>query len=335
MSADDAMLDELLGAYALDAVDHDEAAAVEEYLERTPHAADEVARLRNAAAAIGASEALAPPPRLFGSMLTAARVRRPTQAGDDPFLGAYLSETARFDALLDTLADDAFDVLTFNGLTVQELVIHLAAMESAVVAAIGRAAASDVSDDDIERRTAAFIEKFRDRPRREVRMLWRESVNLVAHWAEDAPSGKRVRVFALPFSRDSILVSRSFETWTHADDIRRATGLRLSPPAPKVLHRMADLSVMAMPASLEMAERAHRGKTARVVLTGEGGGDWLIPLGFSEASATPDVVVTTDVVAWCRCASERLAPHALPRDVEGDPALGDDLVAASSAFATL
>jgi hypothetical protein len=98
---------------------------------------------------------------------------------------------------------------------------------------------------------------------------------------------------------------------------------------------MADLSVMMIPASLEMAERAHRGKTARVVLTGDGGGDWLIPLGFSEASQTPDVVLTTDVVAWCRCVSERLAPDALPRDVEGDPALADDLAAASSAFATL
>jgi uncharacterized protein (TIGR03083 family) len=335
MSVHDAMLDELLGAYALDAVDPDEAAAVEEYLERTPHAADEVARLRNAAAAIGATEALAPPPGLFGSTLTAARVRRPTQTGDDPFLGAFLSETARFDALLHTLPDDAFDVLTFNGLTVQELVIHLAAMESAVAAAVGRATAPDVSEDDIERRTSAFVEKFRDRPRREVRMLWRDSVNLVARWAEDAPSGKRVRVFALPFSREAILVSRSFETWTHADDIRRAIGRPPSPPPPPVLHRMADLSVMIVPASLEMVERAHRGKTARVVLTGEGGGDWLIPLGFSEASATPDVVLTADVVAWCRCASERLEPDALPRDVEGDPALADDLVAASSAFATL
>lgn len=335
MSTDDAMLDELLGAYALDAVEPDEAAAVDEYVERVPHAADELARLRNAATAIGATEALAPPPELFDNVLTAARVRRPTHTDDDPFLAAYLSETARYDALLDTLPDDAFDVLTFNGLTVQELVIHLAAMESAVAAAIGRATGPDVADDSIERRTAAFVERFRDRPRREARMLWRASVNAVALWAEDASAGKRVRVFGLPFPREAILVSRSFETWTHADDIRRAVGQTLSPPPPTVLHRMADLSVMSMAASLEMTERAHRGKTARVVLTGDGGGDWLIPLGFSEASATPDVVLTADVVAWCRCASERLAPDALPREVEGDPDLADDLVAASSAFATL
>jgi hypothetical protein len=46
-------------------------------------------------------------------------------------------------------------------------------------------------------------------------------------------------------------------------------------------------------------------------------------------------VLTADVVDWCRCVSERLAPEALPRQVEGDPTLADDLAAAASAFATL
>jgi uncharacterized protein (TIGR03083 family) len=334
MTTDDATLDELLGAYALDAVEPAEAAAVEEYVERSPEAAVEVARLRNAAAWIGATEALTPPPALLDTVLSASRVRRPAPT-DDPFLATYLSETARYDALLDTLPIDALDVVTFNGLTVHHLVIHLAAMESAVAAAIGRVIVPEVTDDDIERRTAAFVERFGDRRVGEVRGLWRSSVNAVATWAEDAPAAKEVDVFGLPFSRESILVTRSFETWTHADDIRRVLDRELSPPPPEVLHRMADLSVTTMPASLEVVERAHRGKTARVVLRGEGGGDWLIPLGFSEMGATPDVVVTADVVAWCRVVSERLAPEALPRQVEGDPALADDLAAASSAFATL
>ena len=334
MTTDDTTLDELLGAYALDALEPAEAAAVEEYVERASHAADEVARLRNAAAWIGATEALTPPPALLDSVLTAARVRRPAQT-DDPFLAAYLSETARYDTLLDILPVDALDVVTFNGLTVHHLVIHLAAMESAVAAAIGRVVVPEVTDDDIERRTAAFVERFCDRPLGEVRGFWRASVNAVANWAEGAPAVKQVDVFGLPFSRESILVMRSFETWTHADDIRRVLDRELSPPPPEVLHRMADLSVTTMPASLEVAERAHRGKTARVVLTGDGGGDWLIPLGFGEMGTTPDVVVTADVIAWCRVVSERLAPEALPRQVEGDPALADDLAAASSAFATL
>jgi uncharacterized protein (TIGR03083 family) len=340
MSTDDALLHDLLGAYALDAVEPDEAAAVEEYLERAPGAADEVARLRKAAAWIGATEALTPPPELHGTVLEAARARRRPaslrgSAPDDPILAAYLSEASRFAALVESLPDGKLDVRTFNGLTVRELVIHLAAMESSVASAIGRATAPEVTEDEVDRRTAKFVERFHARPLADARTVWRASVDAVAAWAEEAPADARVQVFGLPFRRDSILVSRSFETWTHADDIRAALGRPSEPPPPDVIERMADLSVTSMPASLEVSDRAHRGKTARVVLTGAGGGDWLIPLGFGEAGATADVVITADVVDWCRCAAERLAPEALPRAVEGDPAVADDLVASSSAFATL
>jgi uncharacterized protein (TIGR03083 family) len=340
MSTDDALLDDLLGAYALDAVEPDEAAAVEAYLERAPGAADEVARLRNAAAWIGATEALTPPPELHGTVLAAARARRRTtslgrSAPDDPFLAAYLSEAARFDALVDRLSDDHLGLRTFNGLTVLELVIHMAAVESAVAAAIGRATAPDVTEEEIEPRTAEFVERFRARPLVDARAVWRTSVDAVAEWAGEAPADASVHVFGLLFRRNSTLVARSFETWTHADDIRAALGRPSEPPPPDMIERMAELSVTTMPASLEVSGRAHLGKTARVVLTGDGGGDWVIPLGFSEMSATPDVVLTADVVDWCRCAAERLDPEALPREIEGDAALADDLAAASSAFATL
>jgi uncharacterized protein (TIGR03083 family) len=335
MSTDDTMLDELLGAYALDAVDAGEAVAVEEYLERAPHAAHEVARLRNAAAWIGATEALTPPPELHDTVLEAARSRRSVGNDDDPFLGAYLSETGRFDAILDTMDDRALDRPTFNGLTVRELVIHLAAMESAVASTVGLPTAPDVTETDIERRTAQLVERFRDRPLGDARALWRASVDAVCQWALAESAAGDVPLFGLTFSRDSLLVTRAFETWTHADDIRRALGRPEEPPPAEVVARMADLSITTMPAALEIAGRAHPGKTARIVLTGDGGGDWLIPLGFGETGETPDLVFTADVVDWCRCVSERMVPDALPREVEGDSALADDLAAAASAFATL
>jgi uncharacterized protein (TIGR03083 family) len=340
MSTDDTMLDELLGAYALDAVDADEAVVVEEYLARAPHAADEVSRLRNAAAWIGATEALTPPPELHDTVLEAARSRRATSLGrsapDDPFLAVYLTETGRLDALLDTIPDDALDQPTFNGLTVRELVIHLAAMESSFAATVGVTTEPEIAETTVEARTAAFIEQFRDRPLADARARWREAVDAVRRWATDpANADAGVQWLALRFTRKSLLVARSFETWTHTDDIRRVLGQPLEAPPAGSLWLMADVSVTAMPAALEVAGRAHRGKTARVVLTGDGGGDWLIPLGFSETGETSDVVLTADVVDWCRCVSERVAPEALARTVEGDPALADDLAAASSAFATL
>ena len=342
MSTDDAMLDQLLGAYALDAVDADEAVAVEEYLERTPRAADEVARLRNAAAWTGATEALAPPPELHHTVLKAARSRRATSSvrsahePDDPLLAAYLNETGRLDALLDAVPHEALDRHTFNGLTVRELVIHLAAMESSFAAVLGATTEPEITETEVEARTAAFVERYGDRPLVDVRERWREAVDAVRRWAADPANAEAgVQWLALHFTRDSLLVARSFETWTHADDIRRVLGQSLEPPGPGSIGLMVDVSVRSMPAALEVTELAHRDKTARVVLTGDGGGDWLIPLGFGETGAAPDVVLTADVVDWCRCVSERLAPEALARQVEGDPALADDLAAASSAFATL
>ena len=337
MSTDDAFLDELLGAYALDAVEPDEAVAVETYLDRSPAAADEVARLRNAAAWIGATEALAPPRRLHGTVLDAARARRPAarDGGGNPFLAVYLSETDRLEALFDAVTDDAWDVPTFNGLTARQLVTHLASMESTVASVIGRPTVPEVTELDIERRTELFLERFGDGPLDEVRAVWRASVAAIREWFAGAPADAAVPVFGLTLGRDSLLVTRAFETWTHADDIRRALGRELEPPPAPTLARMTDLSVTSMPAALEVAGRAHPDKTGRVVLTGAGGGDWLIPLGFAEAGETPDVVLTADVVDWCRVVSERMAPEDLPRHVEGDPALAADLVASASAFATL
>src|SRR5262249_29656944 len=194
MSTDDTMLDELLGAYALDAVEPDEAVAVEAYLERSPGAADEVARLRKAAAWIGATEALAPPPALHDTVLDAARARRGGRhdAGDDPFLAVSVSEGARLDALLDEVPESGWNVRTFNGLTVRELVTHLASMESTVASVIGSPTVPDVTELDVERRTAIFLARFRDRPLPDVRAVWRESVEALRVWVRRAPRARRL-----------------------------------------------------------------------------------------------------------------------------------------------
>ncbi|HWW45056.1 MAG TPA: anti-sigma factor, partial [Acidimicrobiia bacterium] len=72
----DDRLAELLGAYALDACDPDETAAIEELLRRRPDLAAEAARLTAAAAWLGATEALEPPARLRDAVFAAADVPR-------------------------------------------------------------------------------------------------------------------------------------------------------------------------------------------------------------------------------------------------------------------
>lgn len=68
----------LSGAYALDALSPEEAAAFRKHLEACPACCQEVRELRSAAARMGASEAVAPPPYLKARILEAAN-RTPQQ----------------------------------------------------------------------------------------------------------------------------------------------------------------------------------------------------------------------------------------------------------------
>ena len=85
MSTDDDARDlhDLLGAYALDAVDDVERRAVERLLERDPAAAREVAGLQATAAMLGSAGAAAPPAALRADVLAAiARTPQPAAPGD-------------------------------------------------------------------------------------------------------------------------------------------------------------------------------------------------------------------------------------------------------------
>ena len=58
-------------------------------------------------------------------------------------------------------------------------------------------------------------------------------------------------------------------------------------------------------------------------------------MGAGDPAAEPDVTVTADVVEWCRLIGDRVAPEALRVRIDGDDALGRDLVSAAPALATL
>jgi uncharacterized protein (TIGR03083 family) len=329
-------IDELLGAFALDACQPDEADVIERAMARDPALADEVARLRNAAAWIGATEALAPPPALRDSVLVAARQRRGAAAPADPLLELYATETARLDALVNALPPSALGAPTHNGLSVRNLLIHLAAQETMLAAVVGEPVPGvDVTEADLERRTAAFVARYEPRPLDEARAAWAQAVAAVRRWARTADNAQPVEFFGLPMRRETVLVNRAFETWIHADDIRQAVGTTMEPPRPEHLHLMADLSIRTMPAALRLIGRERGDSAARVVLTGDGGGDWLVPLGVSARGARPDVTMTMDVVDWCRLASERIMAGEVAHRVEGDATLAADLLVAAPVFATL
>ncbi len=81
MSADENRYDELLGAYALDALDDDERRDVEEYLRVNPSAAGEVAEHHETAAALGWSP-LAPPDGLWERIAASLEKAPPAPTGE-------------------------------------------------------------------------------------------------------------------------------------------------------------------------------------------------------------------------------------------------------------
>jgi uncharacterized protein (TIGR03083 family) len=328
----DAEVEELLGVYALDACEPDEAAAIEAVLARRPDLAREADRLSRAAAWIGATEATQPPPRMRADVLGAAAVRRQRTA--DPVIDVYFALSERFGRAVDDLPDAALDVVTPNGLTAHDLVVHLAAQESLLAQNLGVPTFDAVRDEQIVARTDAFLPRFADRDLTAAVALWRTSVEANRAWAVANPD--RTAIWrGLGLTRDDTLLVRSFEAWIHADDLRGAAGLPTAPPETRHLSLMSDLAGRILPLALAVAGRAHDDVTARLVLTGDGGGEWLVAMGAGDAGATPAVTVTADVLEWCRLVGDRIAPADLHHTIEGDPGLGFDLVAAAPALAML
>ena len=138
--------EDVIGAYALDACDADEVAAIDAYVEAHPDAAAEVERLRAAAAALGAAGAQRPPRGLRDRLVLAASDRvAPVTARE-----ALDEETDRFANLLGTLGDADLDAITENGLSVRELVAHLEAVDRAFVTEADAQTGAFIAAGDVE-----------------------------------------------------------------------------------------------------------------------------------------------------------------------------------------
>jgi uncharacterized protein (TIGR03083 family) len=321
----------LLGAFALDACDADEMDAMERFINEHPDVVAEVERLRTAAVGLASSDALAPPRDVRTGVFERARAVRAPRAQTP--LEAHAEVEATLVELLAEVPESALPLPTLNGLTVRQLVVHLAAMESLLAKWMGMPTLPEVDDEGVESRTAAVVEVTRDWPLADVIALWRRSTDAVRGAVPDV--GPTTRWFGAETSTDLALLVSAFEIWTHTDDIRRALGRPLDVPSAAALRTMAEGSMTMVPAALEASGRVREGRTARIVLTGPGGGDWTVPMAPGGEVGEPDVAITLSVVEWCRRFSERLSAEDLDLAVRGDRRLADDLVAAAPVFARL
>ncbi|HKF00141.1 MAG TPA: maleylpyruvate isomerase family mycothiol-dependent enzyme [Actinomycetes bacterium] len=327
---------EALGAYAADGCDGDELRAVEAHLAGCRPCAEEAGRLRRAAGWLAADQLTPPPARLRESVLAAAFARRrpaapaasasKDSASDDSASAAparpptaaevYATQVRELDALLAELSAEEWQARVVDGWTVEDLMAHLTASDRALAIELGL------------RGTAGAVG---DLPPASARTAWREQAQAVLeHVTGRGPDAldRPVHVADPRHPRQPVrvaLAQRAFEAWIHTADIRSALGRPAQPPPAGMVRGIVDLGVRLLPSALHLAGAEHPGRTAQLVLDGDEGGRWTVPLGPGTAPAAPAVTVAADAVEFCFLMGNR-RPAAVARTVGGDPALADDLL---------
>ncbi|MDH4279200.1 MAG: hypothetical protein OEW83_14085, partial [Acidimicrobiia bacterium] len=153
--------------------------------------------------------------------------------------------------------------------------------------------------------------------------------------SDSATPPDRVSLHGWPLGAHGAVVARSFELWTHTDDIRRALGRPVTTPLPEDLRTMSSFSVQGLPFTLALTSPGAELTPTRVVLTGPGGGTF--DIGASGGGEAPDddasTLIVVNVVDYCRVVARRLTIDDLDLTITGDQTLARSLLQSSSAFA--
>jgi uncharacterized protein (TIGR03083 family) len=341
-----------LAVYALDALDAENADGIAARVDANPDTARREQALRSAAGEFAAAVVgdVAPAAGLRGRVLAEAWHRRAPAAvvaGSSP-IDVHRIELARAILLLRDLTVDDWarpvDPPEFAGWTVHDVVVHLVANESLLAAQLGVPVPgiAETATDNEGRTTQARARHAGRPPASAVGEL--EAAAEAAH-AEVAARGEArldepIDWWGVRFTTGLALLVRSFETWTHADDIRRAIGAGMVVPPPGSLLTMTHAACGLVPTMLAVRGADHSGRLLRFRFTDLGGAAWDIDLGRAggvrpAGDGAVDAEIVTDAAATCRGVSARLDPRELRYDVVGDERLARDVVDALPVLAVL
>jgi uncharacterized protein (TIGR03083 family) len=314
--------EDLLGAYAVDACAPGEAAAVTAHAGGCPECSAEIDRLRGAAGWLGALPARPPAAGLRERVLAAAlAVRPPREAAVGELLDPYIAQVSAFDRLLAALSAPEWNAPTGPHRTLRDMVGHLTGNDELVLAGLGAARADD------QYATVEVRRRWRDRADALIREL---------SGIRPAVLDRDVQLAGASAPRRPLreaMTQRAFETWIHAEDVRAVLDLPGEPPPSEQIARIVDFGLALLPGAMDAAGRAHPGRALRLVLTGPGGGERLVPLS---AAHPPAGVVAGVADLWlpaerfCRLMARRVAVQAVAARVTGDAAAAADLLAVAA-----
>ncbi|MEV4314402.1 maleylpyruvate isomerase family mycothiol-dependent enzyme [Actinocrispum sp. NPDC049592] len=237
----------------------------------------------------------------------------------------YAAMAAALDALLGELAAaDWATIAAYGDWSVHDLVAHLAATDSLLADQLRLTPSLDT----IDTRTDATVARERTRQPADTWDLWRTQAALLCLQLADLPGDHPISLRPVTMPLADIMASRAFETWVHAGDIAAAVGRDLPAPPGEHVHRIADLGARILPSAAVRGGVVLNGRSLRLVLTGEGGGSWLVP-----GSSDPAAELELDVLAFCRLMGDRLSAADAEVTIRGDEALGHQVLAAAASLA--
>jgi uncharacterized protein (TIGR03083 family) len=353
---DHRLLRSLLGAWALAACSAQEALAVETHLGVCGPCADEALRLRDAVGLLHPQEPLDLDFSLRARVLARCLERRPPRVPVPAWAEPYDTETARLDALLQSIGDADWHTpvrlrwWTPEGqaghrTTVAGVIAHLLAVDGLVAAAIGLAeplgAHAPENPAPPGERTERYWSALGAPPTRAQHALWREQTHALVRTVgftdgEGVGSGRYpipYGGFSLPL-RDALL-ERAFETWIHGGDVANAVGYPYEAPVGPHLKQLVDLAARLLPRSLAAfpaavaptpagdGRRPGVRRTLRLEIEGPARGVWRIDVGpeappAAEAPCEDVAEVRLDGVEFCELAAGRTAPEEAALGQDGD-----------------
>lgn len=310
-----------------------------------PSAFDVVAALGLAS---GVDEETAPPPALRDRVLAAARARRaPAARAELSPVELHRIELSRAITALRHLTTGRWsrrlDPPELAGWTVHDAVVHLAANESLLAQALGvDLPAVPETETANEARSALAMARHRDRPPAEaLDELEAAAAAVDDHLSRLAPDqlDSTIVYWGRPTSLTSALYARSFETWTHTDDVRRAIGVPEAPPPPLVMHQLCRAAVSLVPHMLWVRGVEPPPRLVRFHLDGPGAASWdlTFPDGIAAPAgdAEPDTELIMDTISLCRGVSARVPDGGLPYTSTGDIALAARIIESLPALASV
>lgn len=324
-------LEDLLALASLGLLD----AADEEALDSVDLEADGPAAARHTAfqrtvAMLDQTHAIAPPPELRDRVLSAALARPPQRVTPAPPPELFARQVAALAELLGSLDDDAWRrAVPPYEWTVHGLIAHLLVIENYTAYQLGLTPDGPAEAHHLAMGAEERALEERGPPGATAQRWLSRAEATVAALNEANALPRDLTLHGWPFSLEGAVIARSFELWTHAEDIRRATGRPAAAATPADLRTMSSFSVQVLPLTLALVERDRVLTPTRIVLTGPGGGTF----DLLEGVGGFDTLIVADVVDYCRVVARRIRPDELDCTIEGDAPLARALLLSAGVFA--